>query len=268
MVREKNDPWVISYQKPNGEERQVTLHPAKTEPRPMLGIVYLEENGRFIIQEVNQSVDRGVDGFQKGDSVISIEGVPFGEAGRITRLISESEGKELTAEIERGRVPLTITVKPVMIETDIPIGFVMTLSRRAGDILAQSFHYPISVVRSTFRAFGLMIAGKIAVRDSVAGPIAIVSMAANTVRQGRTPAETLAGLGTLLGLLSVAVGFTNMLPIPPLDGNHLILIGVEAIRRKPLSRKFRSVTGMIGLAFFLIVGVAVIALDLVRLFGW
>ena len=172
----------------------------------------------------------------------------FGEPGA-SRGLSVNQRKELTAEIERGRVPLTITIKPVMIETDIPIGFVMTLSRRAGDILAQSFHYPISVVRSTFRAFGLMIAGKIAVRDSVAGPIAIVSMAANTVRQGRTPAETLAGLGTLLGLLSVAVGFTNMLPIPPLDGNHLILIGVEAIRRKPLSRKFRSVTGMIGLAF-------------------
>ncbi|HHX30051.1 MAG TPA: RIP metalloprotease RseP, partial [Clostridiaceae bacterium] len=53
-----------------------------------------------------------------------------------------------------------------------------------------------------------------------------------------------------------------------LDGNHLLLLGVEGIRRKPLSKKFKSVTGMIGLIFFILLGVSVILLDLARLFGW
>ena len=75
-------------------------------------------------------------------------------------------------------------------------------------------------------------------------------------------------LANLLGLLSVAIGFTNLLPIPPLDGNHLLLLGIEAIRRKPLSAKFKSVTGMVGLVFFIVLGVTVIAFDLIRLFGW
>ncbi|HZK42606.1 MAG TPA: site-2 protease family protein, partial [Clostridia bacterium] len=70
------------------------------------------------------------------------------------------------------------------------------------------------------------------------------------------------------GLLSVAIGFTNLLPIPPLDGNHLLLLGVEAVRRKPLSDKFKAVTGMVGLVFFIVLGLAVIALDLIRLLGW
>lgn len=268
MIREKDEPWVISYRKPEGEVKHITIHPQKSAPRPMLGIVYSLDNGRYIIQDVNQAVDQGVEGFQKGDAVISINGVPFSDGAKISKIISESEGKELTAEIERGRVPKTIKVKPIMLETDLPIGFVMTLSRNAGDVISQGFHYPVSVVRSTFRAFGMVFAGKIAVKDSIAGPIGIVSMAANTVKQGRTFGETVANLATLLGLLSVAVGFTNLLPIPPLDGNHLLLIGVEAIRRKPLSKKFKSITGMIGLIFFLLLGVAVVALDLIRLFGW
>lgn len=268
MVRGNDEPWTISYRKPSGERKETTIHPKKTEPRPMLGIVYAEENGRYIIQEVNQAADQGVDGFQKGDAVLSIEGVPFSEGERITKLIGESEGKTLTAEIERGRVPMTISVKPIMLEVDMPLGLVMTLTRDAKDVLSQGFHYPISVLRSTFRALGMVVAGKIAVRDSLAGPIAIVSMATDTVKQGRSFGEIIANLATLLGLLSVAVGFTNILPIPPLDGNHLLLLGVEAIRRKPLSTKFKSVTGMIGLIFFLLVGLVVVGLDLMRLFGW
>ncbi len=268
MLREQDEPWTITYRKPSGERKETTIYPKTSAPRPMLGIVYIEENGRFIIQEVNQAADRGVDGFQKGDAVVSIDGVPFSESARISKLISESEGKTLTAEIERGRVPMTITVKPIMLEVDIPLGLVLTLTKDAKDVLSQGFHYPLSVLRSTFRALGMVFAGKIAVKDSVAGPIGIVSMAASTVKQGRTVGEIAVNLASLLGLLSVAVGFTNLLPIPPLDGNHLLLLGVEAIRRKPLSKRFKTVTGMIGIIFILLLGLAVIALDLIRLFGW
>ena len=267
MVRKDDDPWTISYRKPSGERKETTIHPRKSEPRPMLGISYYEEDGRYVIQEVNQAVDQGVDGFQKGDAVLSIEGIPFSDGARITKLVSESEGKALTAEIERGRVPMTISVKPVMLEIDIPLGLVLTKTRYAKDVLSQGFHYPVSVLRSTFRALGMVFAGKIAVRDSVAGPIAIVSMAADTVKRGKSFGEIVANLATLLGLLSVAVGFTNLLPIPPLDGNHLILIGIEAIRRKPLSKKFKSVTGAVGLVFILLLGLVVIVLDFMRLFG-
>jgi membrane-associated protease RseP (regulator of RpoE activity) len=47
-----------------------------------------------------------------------------------------------------------------------------------------------------------------------------------------------------------------------------LLLGVEAVRRKPLSKKFKSVTGLVGLIFFIVVGVSVIVLDIVRLLGW
>ena len=268
MVRKDDAPWTISYRKPSGEIKETTIHPRKSKPRPMLGISYYEEDGRYVIQEVNQAADHGIDGFQKGDAVLSIEGIPFSEGARITELVSASDGKTLTAEIERGRVPMTIKVKPVMLEIDIPLGLILTQTRNAKDVLSQGFHYPVSVLRSTFRALGMVFAGRIAVKDSVAGPIAIVSIAADTVKQGKSFAEIVVKLATLLGLLSVAVGFTNLLPIPPLDGNQLILIGIEAIRRKPLSKKFKSVTGAVGLVFILLLGLVVIMLDLMRLFGW
>lgn len=157
---------------------------------------------------------------------------------------------------------------PFMLEADLSLGLILTLSHKAGDVLSQGISYPVSVVRTTVRGIGMLFAGKIGVRDSFAGPIAIVSMATDTVKNSRSFADTVVNLASLLGLLSVAIGFTNLLPIPPLDGNHLLLLGVEAVRRKPLSEKFKSVTGMVGLVFFIVLGLAVIGLDLARLLGW
>ena len=85
------------------------------------------------------------------------------DGARITKLVSESEGKALTAEIERGRVPMTISVKPVMLEIDIPLGLVLTKTRYAKDVLSQGFHYPVSVLRSTFRALGMVF--EMCIRD-------------------------------------------------------------------------------------------------------
>ncbi len=51
----------------------------------------------------------------------------------------------------------------------------------------------------------------------------------------------------MFALISVSLGFMNLLPIPPLDGHHLVLIGVEAIRRKRLEPQVQTVIGVIGI---------------------
>ncbi len=262
------DPWVIGYRTPSGFKNEVTVLPEKAPPRPMLGITYQTEDGRHMVLSVHPDTDRGEAGFMPGDQVLSIEGIPFGDTARITEAITASGDQALRCEIIRDGKPVSLDITPLMIEAERPLGLVLTLSKKACDIVNQGIRYPVSIFRTTVRGVGMLFAGKIGVRDSFAGPIAIVSMAADTVKQGRSFGDIAANLATLLGLLSVAIGFTNLLPIPPLDGNHLLLLGVEAIRRKPLSARFKSVTGMVGLVFFIVLGIAVIALDLVRLLGW
>ena len=268
MNHQMEDPWLVGYRTPAGDTGQLTVFPEKAPARPMLGITYQTEDDRHMIVSVHPDADRGEAGFKQGDQLLSIEGIPFGDTDRITETIIASGDQPLSCEIIRNGQAMTLTVSPLMIEADKPLGLVLTLSKEPGDILRQGVHYPVSVFRTTIRGSSMLFAGKIGVRDSFAGPIAIVTMAADTVKQGRSLGDVAANLATLLGLLSVAIGFTKLLPIPPLDGNHLLLIGVEAVRRKPLSDRFKSVTGMVGLIFFIVLGVAVILLDLVRLFGW
>lgn len=268
MNHDGKEAWQIGYRSADGSIHQAELLPAKAPARPMLGITYQEDQGRSIILSVHPLADRGEEGFMAGDQVLSIEGIPFQESDRMTEAILAAGDQPLTCKIIRDSKEMTLSVKPVMIEADLPLGLVLTLSHKAGDVLDQGLQYPVSVFRTTVRGIGMLLAGKIGVRDSFAGPIAIVTMATDTVKQGRSLGDIVTNLANLLGLLSVAIGFTNLLPIPPLDGNHLLLLGIEAIRRKPLSAKFKSVTGMVGLVFFIVLGVTVIAFDLIRLFGW
>ena len=269
MSHSEGEAWQLDYRKPDGSRQSLTVMPRKAPPRPMLGISYQEtEDGRQIILSVHPDADQGEAGFMPGDQVLSIQGVPFSESERITELITDSAGKSLDSLVKRNGQEVHLSITPFMLESDVPLGIILTLSHKAGDVLSQGIRYPISVLRTTVRGIGMLFAGKIAVRDSFAGPIAIVSMATDTVKNSASFADTAVNLANLLGLLSVAIGFTNLLPIPPLDGNHLLLLGVEAVRRKPLSDKFKSVTGMVGLAFFIVLGLAVIALDLIRLLGW
>lgn len=269
MSHTEGEAWQLDYQKPDGSRQSLTVMPRKAAPRPMLGISYQEtEDGRQIILSVHPDADQGEAGFMPGDQVLSIEGVPFSESERITELVTDSAGQSLDSLVKRNGQEVHLSIRPFMLETDVPLGIILTLSHKAGDVLSQGIRYPISVLRTTVRGIGMLFAGKIGVRDSFAGPIAIVSMATDTVKNSASFADTAVNLANLLGLLSVAIGFTNLLPIPPLDGNHLLLLGVEAVRRKPLSDKFKAVTGMVGLVFFIVLGLAVIALDLIRLLGW
>lgn len=269
MGHEEGKAWVLTYEKADGSRRDLTLMPKKAPPRPMLGISYQDtEDGRQIIVSVHPDADRGEAGFQPGDQVLSIDGVAFSDGEAISRLIEASEGRALQVLVKREGQEKLLEIRPFMLEADMPLGLILTLSRKPGDILSQGVRYPVSVLRTTVRGIGMLFAGKIGVRDSFAGPIAIVSMATDTVKNSRSLADTAVNLASLLGLLSVAIGFTNLIPIPPLDGNHLLLLGVEAVRRKPLSARFKSVTGLVGLIFFIVLGLTVIILDLARLLGW
>lgn len=259
--------WRVEYETKNGAIRTETLTPDELKPRPMLGISYTTTDDVYEIVQVHPDADRGPEGYMVGDRLISLDGITFDEGERITEAVTASAGAPMRAVVERNGHVVELDVEPVMLAVEQPLGLVMTLSDRAGDVISQGVRYPWSIIRTTVRGLGMLFAGELKFRDSFAGPIAIVSMATTSVTQGGTFGQIMERLGSLLGLLSVAVGFTNLIPIPPLDGNHLLLLGVEAIRRKPLSERFKTVTGMIGLGFFLILGISVIVLDILRLLG-
>ena len=69
----------------------------------------------------------------------------------------------------------------------------------------------------------------------------------------------------MTGLMSIAIGATNLIPFPMLDGNRLVLIGIEAIRRKPLNPEKEAFISMVGFVLTIMIAVYAAFNDIVRL---
>ncbi len=93
----------------------------------------------------------------------------------------------------------------------------------------------------------------------LSGPVDIAAIA------GRAASKGLLSLFYFTGVLSMSLGIMNLLPLPALDGGHLILLLIESIKRKPLSPKAYQVIMLIGPSLFLILTLVVTYQDIVKL---
>ncbi|MDZ7261854.1 MAG: site-2 protease family protein, partial [candidate division KSB1 bacterium] len=100
--------------------------------------------------------------------------------------------------------------------------------------------------------------GELPVKDALAGPVGIVKMAGESARRGFDV------LLYFTGMLSLNLGLLNVLPIPVLDGGHLVYLFIEAIIRRPIPVKAKMIVQQIGMALLLALIVFIIINDIRR----
>ena len=156
------------------------------------------------------------------------------------------EGESLTIGLSRtyGQIGITVALDRV------PLGLLGAMGR--------GLQYTAWTTISLARIIKGLISGEIS-RRTIGGPILMVQLAGESVRSGW---EEFFGF---MAALSINLGFLNLLPIPALDGGHLLLLAVEAIRRRPLSVRQKEIVQRIGMAFLLVMMTYVMFNDLVRL---
>ncbi len=127
-----------------------------------------------------------------------------------------------------------------------------------GEAAVEAVRLTVEVMALTVTGLYKMFSFQISSRN-LGGPLSILGVTAQVADQGILPSLQ------LLALLSVNIGLINLLPIPILDGGHLLFCGIEAIRRKPLSVKAREFASMVGLLVLLGVFILAMSNDLLRL---
>jgi regulator of sigma E protease len=95
--------------------------------------------------------------------------------------------------------------------------------------------------------------------EGLAGPVGIASMA------GKAASRGFISLMYFTGILSMSIGVLNLLPLPALDGGQILMLLIEAIRRKPLNLRIYQAVTVLGMALFLALTVLVTYRDIVRL---
>ena len=120
----------------------------------------------------------------------------------------------------------------------------------------------VELTWSTLRAILSLIVGNLALKEAVTGPIGIFNITKEAARFG------INALLHVTSMFSLALAIFNVLPIPVLDGGHLLFLGIERMRRRPLSEKVEQRITDVGFSFIVILAVFILANDLIRFGYW
>jgi len=128
------------------------------------------------------------------------------------------------------------------------------------DGLVQSVLEPWDFLVMNIKGFGMLFSGKMDVRENLSGPIRIAKIAGDVLYY-----RGIADFILLMAKISVILMFMNLLPIPAVDGSHLVFYIIEAIRGKPISEKIMIKIQTFGVVFLIVLGVFVIINDITML---
>ena len=196
-------------------------------------------------------------GFQAGDLVTAIEGDPIVSFSDMQKVVSAASDTPLSFDVERGGALVHLTATPDRRDVEGPFGssrmgvLGITASNKPEDW--QTEHFTATgavqaavgetwfVIDSTLRYIGGLIVGR-ETPAQISGPIRIAEVSGEVAKVG------LGALINLAAFLSISIGFVNLLPIPLLDGGHLMYFAVEAGRGRPMSERAQEFGFKIGLA--------------------
>ncbi len=133
----------------------------------------------------------------------------------------------------------------------------VTLQLGAGEALAKSLNIVPQIIRQTAMVIPRILTDR-TIRDNVGGPVMLYNLASKTAEQGTD------SFLQLMAVISINLGLMNLLPIPILDGFHLLAAFWEGVRRRPIPLRAREVANMVGLALLLVLMVKVFYNDITR----
>ncbi len=208
-------------------------------------------------------------GLQSGDQILQIQGVPAQSIRGLIEVIRKHAGQSVKFHVLRDKTVLNLTVIPVADEAGfgrvgirlnaIPVHEPVTYRMGFADGVMFGFVRTWEMTIMTGQVMGKMLTAAIS-PENLGGPIAIAQLAGKTAELG------LVSFISFLALISVNLAVLNLLPIPVLDGGHLIYIGLEKVRGKALSPALMEKTQIIGISLIAILMLFAFYNDLARLF--
>ena len=227
------------------------------------GLLYF--NGRTVLApRVGTVVEGGAGqlaGFQPGDLIISIDGVQISSFAKMQEIVSVSAEKPLSFIIRRNNQDLSLLATPAWKEIKNPVGTMrigmlgLQASTIAEDVhderygLGDTLYLAVEETWQISSRTGGYMLGLVTGRESadqLSGPIGIAQMSGQMAK-----AVTKVGLApflNLIAILSVSIGLLNLLPVPLLDGGHLLFYGIEALQGRALNERAQEFAFRLGLA--------------------
>jgi regulator of sigma E protease len=207
-----------------------------------------------VIAEISSGSAAEAAGVQVGDVIETVDGVALSRFIDLQRLVTESEGRQLRLGIVRSGQRMEIFAAPRSTDITDAAGRTSTAFRLGIVPRYEPLPFPQAFVRAvgqtwsiiqrTAAYLGELVVGR-ASTNELSGPLGIAKAAGDWAAVG------FVALLNLTAFISVAIGFANLLPIPVLDGGHLLYYAFEAVLGRPLGERAQEVGFRLGLAVVL-----------------
>ena len=277
VLRSSGKPLTLTVAR-GGERREVVVTPRRiqvktpfNEPAEAWSLgarPYLPP----VVGEVRSGMPAAEAGLQPRDRIVALNGQPVETWDELAESISTRAGEPVALTIERGGSRLDVSVTPrVEVERD-PLGN-ETKVGRIGIATATSQTFlrsdPVSaVVKGVARTWDVTVLTAVSIwklvtgaipASNIGGPVQIGLAAGQQAQQG------FVSYAFFVALISINLAILNLLPVPMLDGGHLLFFAIEAVLGRPLSVRKREIAQQVGLALLLLLMVFALFNDLTRL---
>jgi regulator of sigma E protease len=232
--------------------------------------------GTFILKPSIGSVRAGspalAAGLEKGDLITQINGSPINSWDEMAEIINTSRGRTLHLSVHRQDSTLDFSLTPEKITTKNIFGedvqrYVIGITA-SGESYSKEMNLFQALSESliqTYRVTELMVViiaklikGDIST-NTLGGPIMIAQMAGDSAKAG------VGSLISFIAVISINLAIINLLPIPVLDGGHLLFFFIEAVKGRPVSIKVREVAQQVGLFILILLMILVFYNDITRI---
>jgi regulator of sigma E protease len=210
----------------------------------------------------------------KGDRILEANGTPLRRWEELAQIIHESSDRPLRLKVERDKKMFEVTVTPQVSNQknifgdEVQVGLIGISP--SGNLFTERFDPFTAVYKAVIQSWRVteltvisiirIIEGKISAK-TIGGPILIAQLAGQQAKAG------ILSLMIFMAVISINLVILNVLPIPVLDGGHIMIFLIEAVRGKPVSLKLRERAQQIGIFLIILIMLLVFYNDLSRIVG-
>ncbi len=257
-----------------GDIYEIELVP-QIERRPMIGITHYPEvddryNG-WEVFEVSEFQNNGDPVLEPGDYLVAIDGKSVADEDFLDYLNNLTEGDTMRLTYVRNGVEYEEDcIKTMMTYANdrgpILYAYEVTDFRTFLGALKTACLMPYTVINVSIKSIGDVFEGQEEVYNMVSGPIGMTAVVSDVVDDvDESFMDKFITVVQMAGIISIGLVFTNMLPIPGLDGVQVILIVVEMIMGHPMSKKAENVVNVAGFVLLICLALFAFASDIIRI---
>lgn len=236
------------------------------DPMPVIRAPFSDELIEQYFQASVSSTTGSPSGLMRNDTILKVNSTPVHTHAELSYEILNQGYKPITFTVRRNgeKVVLKDVKVPTYIADNTPFGDMDFLVYREANfgpktVLKHTWYRSLSTVKMVYDSIKGLITRRYGF-EAVSGPIGITKTISEVAKSGYLP-----NLLYLVIVISINLGIMNLLPLPALDGGHLLLYLIEAVRRKPIKREVEGIINFVGLVLILILAVVIAIKDVISL---